>query len=642
MKTFKIHFSKGQSLVELLIVMALLSIVLPTLFLGFLSSREGKAQQKQRIEATLLLREGQEALRNIREKGFSNIKTNGIYYPVVLADNSWGLAPGSENRGEFIRKIEVDDAKRDANGNIVDNGTIDPSTKKIVITVSWNKPYSSSVSSSTYLTRYLNNTTFTDTSEADFNRIGSVRNGTIILNNQGGEIALPSKGTGLWCTPNITASTLDLPKNGVAKPISAIEGEVFAGTGENSSGISFADVKIENTNPPSASIIGTIDGYKTNDLFGENNYVYIATDNNQKEVVIIDISKLPFSEIGYFNAPGNEDGKSVFVFGNVGYMIVDNKLYTFDVSSKNGERPILDPDGITLSGDGNKVRVVGNYAYVATEGNDQLQIVDVTDPRNLNIVGSAHVDGSSGVDLAINPSATRAYLATSGSDTKAEVFIVDISQKSGARPTIGSYDTHGMNPKGITVVPGNAAIVVGINGEEYQVINILNEQNPARCAGTNLDVGINGLASVLEADGDAYSYILARTDPELRIIDGGKYPKEGTFESAISSYPLPLVFNRFIANIDQPSGTQVKVQVAVSNPPNGNCAASQYQYLGPGGDPSLYFTSSDGLQIQGIIPYNSLTNYANPGTCFRYKIYFSTDDPFNSAVFKDITVNYSP
>ena len=641
MKYFKFG-SKGQSLVELLVVMALLAIILPALLLGFLNSREGKAQQKQRIDATLLLKEGQEALRNVREKGFSNININGTYYPVVLGDSSWGLSPGSENKGEFTRKIEISDTKRDANGNIAENGTIDPSTKKSIIIVSWNKPYPSSVSSTTYLTRYLGNITFTETTDADFNKDGAVKDGIIILNSQGGEIGLPSRGTGLWCTPNLITSTLDLPKNGVANAISAIEGEVFTGTGENASGVSFADVNIENTNPPSASIIGTMNGYKTNDLFGEDNYVYIATDNNQKEIVIIDISSLPFSEVGYFNAPGNNHGNSVVISGNVGYTTTDNKLYSFDVSGKSEQRGILDADGVTLSEDGQKIAIVGNYAYIATEGSRQLEIVDIGNPANLNVVGYASVDGSEGVDLFVNQAGTRAYLVTTSSDSKNELFIIDVSEKNGSRPTLGSYNTNGMNPKGVTVVPGNAAIIVGLNGEEYQVVNILNEQNPQRCAGTNLDVGINSLASVLESDGDAYSYILARTDPELRMIDGGRYPKEGTFESAIFSSSSPLAFNRFTASIDQPLGTQVKIQVAVSNPLDGNCASSQYEYLGPNGDPLTFFTSTDDSQIQGIIPYNQTANYANPGICFRYKIYFSTEDAFTSAVFKDITVNYSP
>jgi len=42
-----IPFSQGQSIIELLIAIAISSILLPGLIQGLTSSREGKAQQKQ-------------------------------------------------------------------------------------------------------------------------------------------------------------------------------------------------------------------------------------------------------------------------------------------------------------------------------------------------------------------------------------------------------------------------------------------------------------------------------------------------------------------------------------------------------------------------------------------------------------------
>src|SRR3990167_2676701 len=58
----------GQSLVEILIAIGLTGILLPALLTGLVSSREGKAQEGQRLQATALVRESEEAIRSVREK----------------------------------------------------------------------------------------------------------------------------------------------------------------------------------------------------------------------------------------------------------------------------------------------------------------------------------------------------------------------------------------------------------------------------------------------------------------------------------------------------------------------------------------------------------------------------------------------
>ncbi len=51
------HFllQKGQSLVELLITMGLAAVFLPALLTGLATTRAGRAQQDQRMQATLLV-----------------------------------------------------------------------------------------------------------------------------------------------------------------------------------------------------------------------------------------------------------------------------------------------------------------------------------------------------------------------------------------------------------------------------------------------------------------------------------------------------------------------------------------------------------------------------------------------------------
>lgn len=647
-KNFKKRKSQaGQSLVELLVAIGLLTLILPALFTGLAATRGGRVQQEQRLQATAHLKQTQEAVRSIAERGWSNVTTNGTYHPTI-SNGQWILSSGIQGISGFSLSVDIADTYRDSSGAIVESGgTLDPSTKKVVSSVSWTTPFISSVSSTSYFTRYKN-TSYLETLATDFN--AGVNQGTTVTNISGGEIVLGAGGQGDWCAPNLSIAALDLPKQGVADAITAIEGRTFVGTGDNSSGVSFANVSISNTNPPVAAIEGTFDGYKTNGVFGETDYAYIATDNNHKEVVIIDLrtkdTNNKYSEIGFFDAPTAKKGDQVWVAGNVGYVITEKKLYSFDLSSKNGSRPILDPDGVTV-GDGTRVVVVGNYAYVTIkESSIEVQIVDVSNPSNMVIVGQVDLTGKDAKDIFVNLAGTRAYLVTSKQDNQREFFIVDVSTKTGNRPVIGSYEANGMEPKALTVVPGNKAIIVGKEGEQYQVIDISNESAPVRCGGLTLDLSnlkVNGISSVLESDNDAFSYIMtAASSAEFKIIEGGpggQYSSSGTFISATFDPGYQTAFNRFNASLNRPNATDIKFQIAVSSAVGGSCNGASFSFVGPDSTSATFFTTSVTSGTQAFSFPIPIT--LNPGRCFKYKVYFSTTDFISSPIFYDIAVNYS-
>jgi len=629
--------TSGQALVELLVALALTAIMLPALFAGFASARGGRAQQESRFIATMRAREAKEALRVARESGWENVAVNGTYHPVI-SGSTWALSANSEVIDGQTRSIVIADGYRDGSGAITSSGgTIDPSTKKITITVSWDGLFSSSVTATFFLTRYTS-LVFAQTTEDEF--LTGQQLGTTVTNNEGGEVTLGAGGSSSWCDPNLTITALDLPKNGVANGITAISGKIFAGTGDNASGVSFAHVTVSDTDPPVAAIAGTFSNYKTNAVFGETDYAYISTDTNEKEVIIFSLTSLPYTEIGSFNSVGPTNGNSVFVLNDVGHMTAGSTLYTFNLDERTGIRQ--QRDSIALAGEGKKVFVVGDYAYVATDSTTtQLQIVDVNDPDNITIVGSGSVAGLAGVDVFVNQTATRAYLATSGSTSQSEVFVLDVSTKTGSRPTLGSYDTSGMSPKGITVVPGNRAIVVGTSGQEYQVLNIASAESPFLCGGLNIDTGVNGIASALEADGDAYSYIITGdATTELKIIEGGpggEFSITGIYESTTFDATTSAAFNRFTANGTLPASTTLEYQFAVADALNDSCDGASFEFVGPNASTSERFATNSAL------PFNDDgAGFENPGRCMRYRTYLISTDESYAPEFEDITISYSP
>ncbi|MBI2103422.1 hypothetical protein HYT59_00290 [Candidatus Woesebacteria bacterium] len=634
------HWNKnrGQVLIELLVAIGVAVVMIPAIFSGFAASREGKGQQSQRLAATSLAEEALEAIRVVREAGWENVETNGVYHPEI-SGSTWILVAGSETVDSFTRSLTVSDVYRDANGNIVvdGGGTIDPSTKKVNVVVSWTAPLANEVNFTTYLTR-LTNEEYIDTTVADFE--AGVNYNTTVTNNLGGEVQLGGGGKANWCTPALTINALDLPRSGDALSITAIPGTAFAGTGRDASGVSFAKIDITDTDPPVATSPSSnwFNGYKTNQIFGETGYSYLATDTNSKEIVIINLGQTPYTEVGSFDSPGVADANSIFVLGNVGYMTAGNTLNTFDLSSKSGSRPLLGSVG--LAGNGTKIYVVGTYAYVSTSNSSaETQVIDVTNPASPVVVGQANTDSGGGVDLYVNETGSRVYLATAASGTQREMFIINTEVKTGDRPVVGSYDTNGMDPKGVRVVPGNRALIAGYGEEEYQAINIVDETSPFRCGGINIDSGVNSLWSVVEADGDAYSYLATQdANAEFKIIEGGPggaYSNQGVFTSRVLDAGKDTAFNRFLVTYSEPIDTRIRFQVGVGDQVSGICDPAALTYVGPDKTSDTFY--DDG----GLIPFDDDGfAYENPARCFAYKAYLDANT--GSPILYDFTLNYSP
>jgi hypothetical protein len=297
-----------------------------------------------------------------------------------------------------------------------------------------------------------------------------------------------------------------------------------------------------------------------------------------------------------------------------------------------------------IAGTAFRLQVVGNYAFVAMDfSNEELRIVNVTNASNISRAGAANVNGAAGQEVYVNETGTRAYLATSQSGSQSEMFIINTTNKS-SLSIVGSYESNGMSPRGITVVPGNRAILVGTNGEEYQVINTTNEASPARCGGMQVNNGIYGVSSVLEGDGEAYSYVVTGDSTnEFKTILGGPggtgsvYYPDGIFESATLDTGLTTAFNRVDGTLTIPNQTALNYQVAIANAISGSCSGVTFTFVGPDGTTGTTYGPTG-----GAIPFGTTGTYTNPGRCFRYRANFSTEDSAFTPILEDVRINYSP
>lgn len=649
----------GQSLIELLLAIAFAGVIIPVIYTSFLSSREGKAENTKRLLALPLLQDLQESARIIREKDWNAFAINGEYYPVA-SGSSWLLMPGIETKEDFFRALTVSDVQRDAGGAIVvSGGAVDPSTKRIVSSVWWTKPYTATISAEMYLTRYLANQTFSQSTSTDFNA-GAKTNVSVTVN---GEVTLGGGGIANWCTPQEElVATMTLPK--IGNTIVATQSAAFIGSGDGTEGVTFAKLDITNPPPPatpSATIAGEyISSYKTNAIFRDGQYVYLATDGIESQVIILDTASLPYQKIGWIDISTGLPANGVYVNNNVAYVTSDKKLFSYDVSTKSGAHttPLGQVSmwlGIWPNPLAKQVIVNGQYAFVGTANTlFGLQKFKISNGgATFKLVGVSNLTWKQEAQgLAVKSNGSRAYVAfNNGAGIFPKgFFIVNTSPNDppiwwpfpNFYSIVGTYNTGATDPRGMVIVTTNKAIVVGLGGaQQYQVIDIANEGSPMLCGGLSVANGVTAVASVQEDDNDTYSYILTgEANDQFKIIQGGpgggQYALSGTFESSTFSASASAAFNSFVATIAQPSQTAITFQMAVANAIGNSCVGAPFDYRGPDGTGNTYFGNV------GSIPIITNGTYANPGQCLRYKAYLSTTNQNNTPILYDMTVNYSP
>lgn len=152
---------KGISIVEILVVIAIIGIALVSLLGVATSSLKVSTLIKETTQAKDIGQETIEAIRNFRDgtdweiNGLGTLTTGISYHPKVDATTSppkWTLVPGEETPDGFTRKVVFESVSRDANDDIVENGgTNDPDTKKVTVTASWKEK---KVEIITYLTNW--------------------------------------------------------------------------------------------------------------------------------------------------------------------------------------------------------------------------------------------------------------------------------------------------------------------------------------------------------------------------------------------------------------------------------------------------------------------------------------------------------
>lgn len=628
---------KATALVEILLAIAIFVLIASSVSFFAIDSLRYSRNARRQSSAILYIQENYNAMYLNKNYVWLDLVQNtdaGVKH-LDLINNKYLISSGTVINDGIEVGFTINRVNRDSSGNIITSGgSEDLHTRKIVFSATWDDLFGNPVSIERIL--YVNdwNTpSWSQTTQSDFN--SGVTNLTQVTSDVDGEIKLNDVFYADWCKPEFTQTTYDIPGIGVPSIISSVTGEVYLGSTSNALDV----ISVDHTNdPPQVNLQGQFSGYSTKGIFGEGNYAYLATRDNSKELVIVDVTTVPYKEVGYYNAYGTTDAESVYVSGNVAFIAQGRTLRAIDVSSKTGARTQLGSITVGITNSFiTKVVVRENYAYVTMDNDwDELAIVNVSNPASMQIVGTADVSTQQSYGLFVSEDSNRVYIGTNSTSQYNEFFIINTTTKTGSRPIIGSYNSNGMTVKGITVID-NRAILVGSGGEEYQVLDISNESSPVRCGGIQTD-SLNGVTSVVTLDNRRYTYIISsNSNGEFKVIRGGLsagegggglgYSPNGDFTSSIydsGSATTKFLSLEWLASI--PANTTVKIQIRAGN----NANLSDGTWVGPDGTGSTYFTT----QSLSYIP-----TIAHNKRYIQYKVFF-TSDTVSTPVFEKITIDY--
>lgn len=617
------NFQEGQTLIEVLVAIALTAILLPALATGLVASSAAKAQEEQRIQASALLREADEAVRSVREKGWSQIPANGTYKPQI-SGSTWSLAAGSEVINGLTRQVVVSNTLRNSAGAIVTSGgTVDPSTKTVVSTISWATPIAASVSTTTYLQRYMGNTTLTQTTQAEFD--AGIKTNVASTNTSGGEVQLATTpGTINWGSPSIVGS-YNATGTTDATDVFSVGNYIYIANGTLLTILTIASPGT----PTVPTLVGTYTASAAiNQVYVSGNYAYLATGSDTAEVIVVNITN-PAAPVlaGNENLAGTADALGIYVDGTFAYVgrvtSVTTNSFEFQILNVTTPANPAPLGGINFT-TGNLTNVIanGNSVYASsTIDAQELLVLDVTNKNTPTTAGSYNAVGTAdGVDLSTN--GTTVYLALLNNTSGAELFSINAAVP--ATPTLlGSYEVGGA-VTGVSYLNNFAFLTTAIVNRQLIIVDAATPASLSLEANLNLANNANDVKAV-----GNYAYIANASNTQELLIAGpaigpSGFQASGTFESSSITLGPSLGFNYLTFSITEPASTNIQFQVAANND------NTTWNYVGPDGTAGTFFTAAGGIPMQ-----------AAAGQYFRYRASF-TGPGTSTPTLSDVTINYSP
>lgn len=460
---------KGQSLIEVLIALSVLTMGIAAAVVLFLSGQTISLDTSQNASALSYAQEGVEALKIMKTQDWNNL-TDGVH-GLQGSGVAWSFSGPNDTRDIFTRTITI--------------SLLDASTKKAEVVVSW-QPNPARPQTISFIQELTNWT------------------------------AVSSGGLqGDWTNPRIIGS-LSLA-TGVSATDLVVKNSLVYLTGEASSSAKPDFFIINASNPQAPILAGSLNisfGYNALALAG--NYAYLAQNTYPNQFRVVDISQ-PSNPtlVATLNLPGSDEALSIAVGGNYAYVGLDSnggaEFFVIDIS--NPLAPVL-VGSLEMGADILGITLQGDYAYLATELSAEIQIINIINPLVPAVAGTYAAPGNSEDGKVIQIIPPKLYLgrAKGGDhDDHHELHVISMVNPT-LLQNLGSLDT-ASDVNDLTVVENLEFTATADPNKEFQIFEISNPAAITPYAQLNLPQVASGIAFE-----NNMIYLALRSNDALRII----------------------------------------------------------------------------------------------------------------------------
>ncbi|MEX1026739.1 MAG: hypothetical protein WD049_01845 [Candidatus Paceibacterota bacterium] len=139
-----LQFNRGVSFVEIIIATSIIILIITGIVSAYSFWINEHRVSTDRVVNAMLLEEGVEAVRSIRDRNWSELATLSTsdthYLSFATTTSTWSITTEPEwIDSSYKRWFEVRDVERDGNDMITESGgTVDPNTKKVTVYATWN------------------------------------------------------------------------------------------------------------------------------------------------------------------------------------------------------------------------------------------------------------------------------------------------------------------------------------------------------------------------------------------------------------------------------------------------------------------------------------------------------------------------
>ncbi len=624
----------GQALVELVVAIALVSLFLTTFVLGFIGVREAFNRSSNTVGAKLLLQKESEALRSIKETAWNSF-ANPATYHTVASGNSWAVTSGTVVENDLTRGFTVSNVCRtSATALPVDCSTpgssSDPSTKKIVASVSWSAFGIENISQTFYLTRNFGNNTWTQTTQGDFNAGTKVN--TAVTNTAGGEVQLSGSlgggATSSYGNKFLTQTTSSIGSLSDKKTLVSMRFTAQASKTVNQIALYVSGVT------------GTSPSYKVGiqgNTIGAPNGTYLSSANvsfsgaNWYILTLLPNVSLTAGSTYHIVVSYNSGTINNSNFADIARTAPLNSIIPLTGVADNQQNTLISTNSgsnWTLQNSQPVYQLI--YSDTTWEGNPFQSSL------NVDIAGNSFYGEKFKPATTVVASDVSFYLQKAGTPSDSLHVVLQ------------NADTNTTIEDGTLTVAGLLAglrtytfttprtLTAGTNYRIYLKSSASVSPNAYR-AWIDLSPSLqnfktttydstNSQASTSSNSGTSWTDFPERDlgNYFFTVTSPSGFSTSGTFESQTFDASSPVGFNYLTMTQTIPASTTLKLQIATNND------NSSWTYLGPDGTAATYFTPSGAISLG-----QSGARY------LRFKAFF-TGNGTNTPVLNDTTLNYSP